>query len=98
MRRYAWVVLVLVVLSAGAGLRASPTHEVSNYYYDCSLNEIGWTTIACNAQWYGAGTDAGAAYMWEVIRGCDEFDYSAEWYYWNGTTWVAFSGPPGPNC
>lgn len=85
--RYSWVVLVLLVVSYGAPIHASPTHEESNYYYDCALNEVGWQTHACNNQWYGQGTLEGA-YRWEVIMGCSEFDFSAQWYYWDGTYWV----------
>ena len=97
MRRNLWIALVLLVLSLGASVRALPTHEVTNYYYDCALNENGWITLACNGRWYQGGTHAGA-YMLEVIMGCAEMDYSAQWYYWDGTNWIPFSGPPGPNC
>ena len=97
MRRYAWVALILIAVSLGSSVRALPTHEVTHIYYDCAMNENGWRTLACNGQWYGTGTLSGA-YLWEVIMGCNDFDYDAQWYYWNGSNWIEFEGPPGPNC
>jgi hypothetical protein len=29
---------------------------------------------------------------------CNYGTYVYQWYYWNGSGWTAFSGPPGPNC
>jgi hypothetical protein len=38
------------------------------------------------------------AYMSRTWYACDGSVISQHWYYWNGSVWVAFSGPPGPNC
>jgi hypothetical protein len=44
MRRSSWVVLVLLVVSFGIGVRdvhALPVNEVWDTYYDCALNDVG---------------------------------------------------------
>ena len=97
MRRYSWVVLVLLVVSLGASVRALPSSEVFDTFYDCALNENGWTLLSCSGRRYSDGTLSGA-YRLREWSGCTDGGYTSQWYYWNGSSWVGFSGPPGPNC
>src|SRR5688572_23079321 len=99
MRRSSFVILALLVVSLGAGLRevdAAPTSDLWTTYYDCALNENGWHLLSCNGRVYSGGTLSGAYRLLEWY-GCYDSHYAYQWYYWTGSGWAAFSGPPGPN-
>lgn len=99
-RKSAWVVLVLLAVSFGFGVRtinAGPTHETWDTYYNCALVENGWRDQSCSGAIYSGGTLAGA-YRFREYYDCETYQSTYQWYYWNGSSWTAFSGPPGPNC
>lgn len=100
MRRYSFVALALLVVSLTAGIRpvdAAPSSEIWDTFYDCALNENGWRVLTCSGRSYSGGILSGA-YRLREWSGCYDGSYSSQWYYWNGSWWVAFSGPPGPTC
>jgi hypothetical protein len=100
MRRTAFVFLALLAVSLLGGIReadAAPTNEVWDSYFDCALNEVGWTVLTCSGQRHRYGTLAGA-YRLREWYGCYSYDSGSQWFYWNGSGWTPFSGPPGPNC
>lgn len=97
MRRYSWVVLVLLVVTLGSSVRALPTNEVWDTYYDCALNDVGLRILSCNGHIFTDGQQGGA-YRLRETTSCNGDGYNSQWYYWNGSGWTAFSGPPGPNC
>jgi hypothetical protein len=95
-----WVALVLFVVSMGVGVRdvrALPTNEVDDTFYDCSLNEVGWHLLTCGGHVYQDGQQGGA-YRYRVLTSCDTGSGSAKWYYWTGSSWAYIASPPGPNC
>jgi hypothetical protein len=83
--------------SLAAGVRAQVAYEIEDTFYDCSLNEVGWRLLACNGQVYTWGVQDGA-YRYRRRYACDDSSSTDQWYYKSGSLWVAFSGPPGPNC
>ena len=100
MRRFSFALLALLLVSLSAGIRdvqAGPTHEVWDTFYDCALNENGWLLHTCGGSHQQGGTLAGDYRLRETFH-CQTSAYAYQWYYWNGTGWTAFSGPPGPNC
>ena len=100
MRRFSWVVLVLLVVSLGAGVRdvrALPTSDVDDTFYDCAMNELGWRFLSCGGHIYTSGQQSGA-YRYRIITSCETGSGSAKWYYWSGSSWQYISSPPGPNC
>lgn len=97
MRRYPWIVVVLVTLSfAGA---AEAQYEIWTNYYNCNLVNVGWQRVdECtndDDQW---GQQYGAYRQIEWTECAGGTSSTGQWYYWDGSGWVAFSGPPGPNC
>ena len=94
--RYSLMLLAasLILMSSVSAL---PTNEVYDTYYDCSLNEVGWRWLTCGGHVYTSGQQGGA-YRFRELTSCDSGGYSTQWYYWSGSNWIAFSGPPGPNC
>jgi hypothetical protein len=100
MRKYSFVALALLVVSFAVGIRdvdAAPSSDIWDTYYDCALNENGWTVLSCNGHRTSSGTLNGA-YRLREWYGCYDSSYNSQWYYKSGTSWIAFSGPPGPNC
>ena len=101
MRRFSWAVLVLLFVSLGVGVRdarALPTNEVDDTFYNCSLTEVGWKILGCNGVIQSSGQTSGAAYRYRELTSCQNGGYSANWYYWTGSSYQWISGPPGPNC
>src|SRR3954468_2676599 len=94
--RYAFMLLAVSLIVASSA-RALPTNEVFDTYYDCSLNEVGWRLLSCGGHVYTSGQQGGA-YRYRELTSCNDSGYSAQWYYWSGTNWIAISSPPGPNC
>jgi len=97
MRRYTWAVLVVLTVSLMSSVRALPTNEVWDTYYDCALNEVGYRILSCGGHIFTSGQQGGA-YRLRELTSCNSGGYSSQWYYWSGSAWVSFSGPPGPNC
>ena len=100
MRRSLWVVLVLLVVSFGIGVRdvrALPVNEVWDTYYDCALNDVGLRILSCGGHIFTDGQQSGA-YRYREQTHCETGAWTGRWYYWSGSSWVLFSGPPGPNC
>ena len=97
MRKYGWVVLILLVVSLGSSVRAQYPTDNWITYYDCSLNVVGSRNRTCGGAVYTNGAQSGA-YQFREWFYCDGDGYMSQWYYWNGSSWTGFSGPPGPNC
>ena len=100
MRKYAYVVLALLAVAMLSGVRearALPTSEVLDIYYDCALNEVGYRVLTCGGG-VGSSGQQGGAYRERVTTHCETGAQTSKWYYWNGSGWTLFSGPPGPNC
>lgn len=100
MRKSAFVILAVLALSLLSGVRdvsALPTSEVWDTYYDCALNENGWTVLTCGGHRYSEGTLAGSYRLREWMH-CTYGTYSYQWYAWNGSGWTAISGPPAASC
>src|SRR5947209_3157620 len=87
---FALLAASLVIMS---GARALPPNEVDDTFYDCAVNEVGYHDLWCSGHVFSGGQQSGAYRFREIIP-CDTGNYSSQWYYWNGSSWVAFSGPP----
>jgi hypothetical protein len=95
--RLSFVLLLLIASSTFAPpANALPCDDIFTTYYDCALNEVGWKEASCNGFW-SSGTLSGA-FKEVQTSPCTCGDYSDTWYQWNGTSWVALSGPPSPTC
>ena len=46
MRRLVWVTAVLLAVSMMSSVRALPTNEVDDEFFDCALNSVGWHLLA----------------------------------------------------
>jgi hypothetical protein len=98
MRRYSWIVVALLVMSLTAGVSAQVSHEIEDTFYDCALNEVGLRIYQCNGTIFQTGQLFGK-YRYRVRYPCDNSgSFTDQWYEWNGSVWVAISGPPSPSC
>lgn len=98
MRRSVWMLAVLLMLSFGASAEAQ-LREIWTNYFDCNENNVGWSLRdECSDFYYSTGQQSGAYRHIEWMY-CEGGTQSyGQWYYWDGSAWVAFSEPPGPNC
>jgi hypothetical protein len=100
MRKYGFVVFVLLLVSLGAGVRdaaALPTSQISDSFQDCALFEVGWRIVTCGGVIYKDGDQVADFRLREWER-CDTGAYSYQWYAWNGSGWTPISGTPQPTC
>jgi hypothetical protein len=93
--------LALLLLIASTATFAPPAHalpcqEIITTYYDCALNVVGERFVGCSGT-STSGTLSGAFKEVET-EPCTCGDFSDSWYQWNGSMWVAISGPPSPTC
>ena len=97
MRRLVWVTVVLLAVSMMSSVRALPTNEVDDEFFDCALNSVGWHLLACDGHIYQSGVQGGY-YRNRITTSCDSGSGSSRWYRWNGTSWTLLSAPPSPSC
>ena len=94
-----WTIISLVVFLTGAhssNLQATLTYY-EDTYYDCALNEVWYCWSTC-AGYESCPQRHGEFWYHEVIRCSDDVTILQKWYRWNGSQWVAISGPPSPTC
>ena len=100
MQRRSWVVLVLLVVSFGIGVRdvrALPVNEVWDTFFVCSGEEVGYRILGCDNVIYSGGQQSGD-YKLREWTNCTYGNHSSAWYYWNGSGWTQFTSTPTPNC
>lgn len=98
MRRSAWMLFVLLVLSFGANAEAQLL-ETWTYFFNCNEALVGWSwEDECLDDDASSGQQSGAYRHVETMNCEGGTGSTGQWYYWNGSDWTAFSGPPGPNC
>ena len=95
MRRLSWLALVLMAVSLAPGVDAA-VDEIHDTFYDCALQEIGWRILAHDVV-TSSGAQSGA-YRYREIYADDYTVYDAQWYAWNGTSWVPLEEEPEPSC
>ena len=97
MRRSGLVLFVFLVLAFSGTAEASD--EIWTNYFDCNENLVGWSLRdECMDSYYSSGPQSGAYKHVETMNCNGGTQSYGQWYYWDGSGWVAFSGPPGPNC
>jgi len=100
MQKLARLSIALLLLIASSTFappaHALPCDDIMTTYYDCALNEVGFKEVSCNGT-SSSGTLSGAFKEVET-QPCTCGDFSDTWYQWNGSSWVALSGPPSPTC
>ena len=91
--RLSVLVILLLFTASQTPVTASPTHEILTDYFDENCEDIGWRFISCFGHVYYGGQQSGAYKLVERYP-CDEGEFSSQWWYWNGSAWIAMAGPP----
>jgi hypothetical protein len=85
---------LLLLVALQRPLFASPEDEIWTIYYDSNCAEVGYRVITCFSHVLTNGQQSGEYKLVERYD-CDTGQLVASnWYYWDGSDWVWFSGPP----
>jgi len=91
------LLLVLLVVLVAAGASASH-YETWTTYYDCNLNAVGGSLLECNNRFTSWQQQSGV-YKSVERYSCDGGSTPpADWYEWNGSSWVLLPDAPDPGC
>ena len=97
MRKVVWMFVVVAALALGATAEAQV--ETWTHYFDCNEDLVGWSwEDECLDDDLQVDAQDGAYKHVEWMYCNGGTQSYGQWYYKDGSNWVPFSGPPGPNC
>jgi hypothetical protein len=94
-----WTVVLAAIISfSGSTPLQATTFYYDDQYFDCAMNEVTFCWTNCAGGGACSGDRHGEFWYHETTRCSDDATVSQQWYHWNGSQWVAISGPPSPTC
>ena len=93
MRNAIRIMLCAVFFLAVTSAYSLPGSSIDRNYYDANGCWQGERYIECQSNWVTVGNITGAHWLHIESWDCQTFDYSSDWYVWNGRGWSLTSDP-----